>query len=358
MSQGAAGSNLGSIGNYDLLQKVGEGGAGAVYRARRHDTGQIVAVKVMPANLAKNQVLLKRFQQEFLAASSITHPNIVRALDYCDTGEQPFLVMEFVDGESLGARLEREGRLPEEESIRIITQVCMGLQKAHQQGMIHRDIKPDNVLVTRDGTAKLTDLGLVKDLMAEVNLTRTGRGLGTPHFMAPEQFRNAKNADVRCDIYSVGATLYQMVTGVLPFAGVGPIDAMLKKTNNDLPAPRQVVPSISERTDRAIRKAMSADPKMRPASCQEFLDDLTGTGPLPVAPEVGGSAVALKPTEAQRKSGVLSAEAMARAAAVAPPGPVPTPDTADALVHPWLQWLLLFAVTVVTALVAGYLISR
>jgi serine/threonine protein kinase len=266
-----------SVGSYDLIAKIAEGGMGWVYKGRHRQTGQIVAIKIIPSTMARNEVLLQRFEQEFRAASRLDHPNLVRALDYCGTGSTPFLVMEFVDGESLGQKVEREGKMPEAEAIRIIVQVCQGLHKAHKQGMIHRDIKPDNVMLSRDGMAKITDMGLVKDIDAELNLTRTGRGLGTPHFMAPEQFRNAKNADVKCDVYSVGATLYMMVTGELPFGkSSGPLDAWMKKINNDLQAPRALAPELSERTDWAIRRAMSPDPNLRPASCREFVEDLTG----------------------------------------------------------------------------------
>src|SRR5207249_1398599 len=151
-----------------------------------------------------------------------------------------------------------------------------GLDKAPKQGMIRRHVKPDNIMVTADGTAKLTDLGLVKDMDAELNLTRTGRGLGTPHFMAPEQFRNAKSADIRCDIYSLGATLYMMVTGALPFESCGPLDAWMKKVHNEITPPRQLEPTISERLDWAIRRSMCANPEERPGSCREFVEDLTG----------------------------------------------------------------------------------
>src|SRR5947209_5983823 len=174
--------------------------------------------------------------------------------------------MEFVEGESLGQRLEREGRIPEAEAIRLIAQVAQGLHRAHRQNLVHRDVKPDNILVTRDGTAKLADLGLVKETDADLNLTKTGRGLGTPHFMAPEQFRDAKNADPRCDIYSLGATLYQMVTGELPFRSNGPLEAWMKKIQNELVQPRKLVPALSERVDWAIRRAMSADPEQRPTT--------------------------------------------------------------------------------------------
>ncbi len=265
-----------SIGNYDLLEKIAEGGMGAIYRGRHRESAAIVAIKIMPPHMAHNPVLLKRFEQEFRAASRLDHPNIVRALDYSDNGNMPYLVMEFVEGESLGQKIEREGRMSETDAIRVIAQVAQGLHRAHKQNLIHRDVKPDNVLVTPDGIAKLADLGLVKETETDLNLTKTGRGLGTPHFMAPEQFRNAKNADIRCDIYSLGATLYQMVTGELPFRSNGPLDAWMKKIQNDLTPPRQIVPELSERVDWAIRRAMSADPEKRPASCREFIEDLTG----------------------------------------------------------------------------------
>jgi len=282
-----------SVGSYDLLEKIAEGGMGAIYRGRHRDSGQIVAIKIMPPHMAQNPVLLKRFEQEFRAASRLDHPNIVRALDYSDNGNMPYLVMEFVEGESLGQKIEREGAMAESEAIRIIAQVAQGLHRAHKQNLVHRDVKPDNVLVTSDGVAKLADLGLVKETETDLNLTKTGRGLGTPHFMAPEQFRNAKNADVRCDIYSLGATLYQMVTGELPFRSNGPLDAWMKKIQNELTAPRQLVPALSERIDWAIRRAMSADPDKRPTSCREFIEDLTGhsTRRLSAVDSAAGSGV-------------------------------------------------------------------
>jgi serine/threonine protein kinase len=275
---------LQSIGNYDLIEKVAEGGMGSVYRAKHRETGQVVAIKIMPPHMAGNPVLLKRFEQEFRAASLLDHPNIVRALDYADTGSAPYLVMEFVEGESLGQKIERDGRMTEAEAIRVIAQVAQGLHRAHKQGMIHRDVKPDNVLVTPDGQAKLADLGLVKEVEADLNLTRTGRGLGTPHFMAPEQFRNAKNADVRCDIYALGATLYMMVTGEMPFRSNGPLDAWMKKIHNELTPPREVVPDLTERVDWAIRRAMSADPDKRPSTCREFVEDVTGHSTRKITP--------------------------------------------------------------------------
>jgi len=155
-------------------------------------------------------------------------------------------------------------------------QVARGLSHAHKRGLIHRDIKPDNILVASDGQAKLTDLGLAKDLSGGLDLTRTGRGLGTPHFTAPEQIRDAKHADVPGDIYSLAATLYQMVTGEVPFKTCGTVVALKKKTLNDLPPARAVVPELSVRIESAIRRAMAAVPAKRPQSCKEFVQDLLG----------------------------------------------------------------------------------
>jgi serine/threonine protein kinase len=277
MGVDAAGARPETVGDYELGPKVGEGGMGAVYRARHRLTGAIVAVKIMPAHMAANPVLAKRFEQEFRAASKLNHPNIVQALDYGDAPLGHYLVMEFVEGETLGQRVEREGAIPEAEAIRIIAQVAQGLHRAHKQNLVHRDVKPDNILLGPDGVAKLADLGLVKEADTDLNLTKTGRGLGTPHFMAPEQFRHAKFADPRCDIYSLGATLYQIVTGVLPFSSSnGPLDAWMKKINNELKSPRDLTPAISERLNWAILRAMSADPEKRPRTCREFVEDLTG----------------------------------------------------------------------------------
>jgi serine/threonine protein kinase len=267
---------LQSVGNYDLLQKIADGGMGSVFKARQRLTGDIVAIKVVPSNLVSNGVLLQRFEQEFRAAGKIDHPNVVRAIEFGQEGSTPYLVMEFVDGETLGQRIERQGKVELNEALKIVAQIAQGLHKAHKQGMIHRDVKPDNILITPDGVAKLADMGLVKETETDMNLTRTGRGLGTPQFMAPEQFRNAKNADRRCDIYSLAATLYMALTGELPFRSCSPLDAWMKKMRNDFTEPKEIVGNLPDRVNWAILRAMSADPEKRPDSCREFVEDLTG----------------------------------------------------------------------------------
>ncbi len=276
-------SKVQSIGNYDLVHKIAEGGMGTVYRGRHRVTGEIVAVKLLAKHMVSNPTYLQRFEKEYAVARQLDHPNVVRAIEQGIEDGQPFLVMEFVDGESIGQMLDHARRLPEAEAVRIICEAARGLHQAHSQGLVHRDVKPDNIMLTRDGQVKLADLGLVKELEADMNLTRTGRGLGTPHFMAPEQFRNAKNADVRCDVYSLGATLYMMLTGEMPFAGCPPLEAWMKKVGNDLPPARKLVPALSERVNWAIQRAMDANPQNRSKSCLEFIDDLTHAKAMPVA---------------------------------------------------------------------------
>ncbi len=275
-----------TLGNYDILSKIAEGGMGTVYKGKNRTTGEIVAVKVIAPATAKNPILLQRFEREYLAAKVLDHPNVVRALDYSGAMPHPFLVMEFVDGLSIGQIIQKKGRYAEAEAVRLITQVCDGLQRAHKQGLVHRDVKPDNILVDQEGVAKLTDMGLVKEVEGDLNLTRTGRGLGTPHFMAPEQFRDAKTVDVRGDIYSLGATLYAMVTGVIPFDNASPLDCWMRKIRNEFRTPKELNPVLSDRVDWAIRRAMSAEPGQRPSSCREFVEDLKGTArPTPTAAE-------------------------------------------------------------------------
>lgn len=263
------------LDNYELLEPIGKGGMAMVFKARHLETGAIVAIKVL-SRRCQDPVVLRRFEQEFHAAHRLSHPNIVQAIEFCNTNSRTYLVMEYVDGESLGDRIARDGPMPEAEAVRIIVQAAQGVQYAHEQGVIHRDIKPDNLLLTPDGQVKLTDLGLAKTLFSPEDLTQTGSGLGTPHFMAPEQFRDAKHADARCDIYGLAATLYMMVTGKLPFGQCSPMECWLKKNKHELEPPRAIVPTLSKRTEFAINRAMATAPENRPATLRAFVLDLAG----------------------------------------------------------------------------------
>jgi len=269
-------NTLQAIGKYQILAKLADGAMGTVFKGHDPATGATVAIKRASVALSRDKVLLKRFEQEFRSTSNLNHPNIVRGLEFGWTDSRPYIVMELVDGEDMWARIERLGRLSEAEAVNYVTQVAQGLHEAHKHGIIHRDIKPDNILLTTDGQVKLADLGLSKDLEAELELTRDGRGIGTPNFIAPEQFNDAKHAGVRCDIYSLGATLYMALTGQLPFAA-STLDGILEqKLANDLVAPSKLVPSLSEHVDWAVRRAIMADPERRFASCPEFIAALSG----------------------------------------------------------------------------------
>ena len=260
--------------HYELLEPLGKGGMGTVYRARRRATGEMVAVKVMTEDAAGNTLLRTRFEQEYAAGMRLQHPHLVRVLD-CDMQcERPYMAMELVEGQSLGERITQKGPLSERNALRIIIQIAGAVREAHQIHLVHRDIKPDNILLNQDGQAKLTDLGLVKDLSVDTKLTSTGAGLGTIAYVAPEQFENAVCADVRSDIYSLGATLYHALTGVAPFRGRVNLVILTKKLQNDFPKPNSLIPSLSPHIQEAICKALDNCADKRQQSCEEFIASL------------------------------------------------------------------------------------
>jgi serine/threonine protein kinase len=265
---------LPSTTRYEFGAPIGEGGWGTVYRAYDRQTKQEVAVKVLRVGLAENPIQHHRLAQEFRAATQLEHPNIVRALEMGNDGHVSYLVYELVEGFSLGERIEKRGKLPEAAAVRLATQIAQALHYAHLRNVVHRDVKPDNILVLPDGRAKLTDFGLAKDHNNDQDLTRAASGLGTPNFMAPEQFADAKSVGARADVYALAATLYAAVTGRLPFAAKTPFATLVKKEKEVLSA-RAVVPELSERLDAAIRAALRPEQKERPRSCLEFFKLLT-----------------------------------------------------------------------------------
>lgn len=264
------------IGSYDIVEKIADGGMGTVYKACHRETGETVAIKVIASDLACDADLLKRFEQEFEVCRSLDHPNVVRALEYGQDGEHNYLVMEYIDGKSLGERVEKKGKIAEAEAVKLAVQVAHALNRLHQRGFIHRDVKPDNILVTGQGVAKLTDLGIVKNTEADMGLTLAGVAMGTPHFMAPEQLADAKNVDLRCDVYGLGATLYMMLTAQLPFGARTYLGVFKTKASDQLKPAREIVRTLSLRTDVAIRKSMHSDPDQRHRSMPEFIEALTG----------------------------------------------------------------------------------
>lgn len=264
------------LGAYRLLRKLGEGGMGAVYLAEDLRHSRRVAIKVLPKRLADEREYLERFRRESEAARALDHPNIVRAFE---TGEERgfhYYVMEFCQGVSLRSRLEREKVLDPMESTRIVAQVAEGLGHAHAKGILHRDVKPDNVMLTPDGVAKILDLGLAKNLMTpDSNFrTMTGVAIGTPHYLSPEQARGQKEIDGRADIYSLGATFYTLVTGVTPFQGGTIFEIIQKHLTEPLADPRDRRPSIPEGVVHVIRRMMAKSPDDRYRDCAELVIDL------------------------------------------------------------------------------------
>jgi serine/threonine protein kinase len=264
------------IGKYEVLGRLAATEMGTVFKGRDPTTGCFVAIKLAGPALTTNPVGLRRFEQEFKVTRALDHPHIVRALQFGQESGVPYMVLEFVDGQSLGDRIEHEGKLPEVEAVRIAARVGEALHHAHCHQVVHRDVKPDNILLTAERLVKLADLGLAKDYDSDAGLTRASMGLGTPNFMAPEQFSDAKNADRRCDVYSLGATLYMALTGELPFPGRGALTVLKKKLANDLVPPRQLVPTLSPWVESAIVRAVDANPRARQGSCLEFVKEICG----------------------------------------------------------------------------------
>jgi serine/threonine protein kinase len=259
------------LGSYDLLEKIGKGGMATVYKGTHRDTGEVAAIKVMKIDKDTQSVVFRRFEKEFQAASRLDHPNIVRVLDFGWENGRAFLAMEFVEGQNLAQLLRQRERLPTREAIDLILQVAEALEFAHDHQLIHRDVKPENILTTDDGLAKLADFGLIKDQAEQDNLTKTHTCLGTLPFMAPEQYEDAKTVDPRCDVYGLAGTLYFLLTGEVPFPGSGGLTVLDKKLKNDFPPPSQLVPGLNPQFDSLMRLSLDADRNRRTSSCQEFI---------------------------------------------------------------------------------------
>jgi serine/threonine-protein kinase len=308
------------IGAYELLGMIGEGGMGAVYAAVDVDTLDFCALKILPKELAEDDDIVRRFLQEAETACTLRHPNIVGGIRVGEDQGLHFFSMAFVDGVTVYDRLEDEGVLPEGESLRLVRGTCLGLQYASEKGLVHRDIKPENIMIDRDGTPKLLDMGLVKRLDAGhgTRLTQTGMAIGTPHYISPEQARGEEKVDPRSDIYALGATLYHMVTGQVPFEGNTAAVIMTKHLNEELDYPSDVNPEVSEHTSRLISKMMAKARHNRYARPKDIVADidliLTGKAPsgdmLPAGASTIRQAVQIERVKQKvRRAGVTSVHA-------------------------------------------------
>jgi serine/threonine-protein kinase len=280
------------FGEYEILAELGAGGMGKVYRARDLTLERIVALKTLAPQYGSDAGFVQRFLKEARSAARLNHPSIVQIYDFGQVEETYYLAMEYVDGHSLGAYLKR-GHFAERDALLVIRHAARALAVAHAEGLVHRDIKPDNLMLTSKGEVKLVDLGIAKRVDEDQSLTQTGHAVGTPHYISPEQIRGLRDIDARADIYSLGATFYHLVTGHTPFKGSSGALVMSMHLAQPLSDPRTYVPELSEGVCRVIRKMMAKAREERYPDVDTLDRDLyrLQTGETPEPSEPGASAV-------------------------------------------------------------------
>ena len=265
------------LGGFEILSKLGQGGMGAVFKARQPGLDRIVALKVLPPEIAKNREFIERFQREARASAKLNHPHIVQGID---VGQDEatglwYFAMEFVDGPSLKNVLDQEGTIPEKRALEWVRDIARALECAERNGIVHRDIKPDNILLDEHGQAKLADLGLAKQSQDDASLTQTGMAVGTPFYMAPEQAQGlTAQIDIRTDLYALGATLFHLVTGQPLFTGATGAVIMAKHLTEKPPLAHRVAPQVSEACSRLIARLVQKQMNQRLHSPAELLDQI------------------------------------------------------------------------------------
>lgn len=264
------------LGQYRILRKLGEGGMGAVYLCEDTLMHRKVAVKVLPKKYTDDPQYLVRFRREAKAAGNLNHRNICAAFSVGEEGGNHYYVMEYLRGKSLGQKLERERRLTWEKAVDYVRQTAEGLGYAHKHGFVHRDIKPDNLVLTDEDVIKILDLGLAKDLDAgdSAHLTQSGLVLGTPHYISPEQARGESNVDGRADIYSLGTTFFHLLTGDTPFNGDNAPSIMMQHITEEMPDPRKVCGDIPEEVVQILQRMTAKEPNDRYSGCADLVRDL------------------------------------------------------------------------------------
>ena len=255
---------------YELLEVIGSGGMAVVYKAKCHRLNRLVAVKVLKSDLAEDADFRRRFRDESQAVAMLSHPNIVSVYDV-SRGETEYIVMELIDGITLKQYMEKRGQLNWREALHFITQIMKALSHAHSRGIIHRDIKPQNIMVLRDGSVKVADFGIA--CLANSANTLTQEALGSVHYMSPEQAKGDRT-DARSDIYSAGVVLYEMLTGRLPFEGDSAVSVAIQHLSSVPLSPREINPDVPEALELICMKAMASDIDKRYASADEMLADL------------------------------------------------------------------------------------
>ncbi|RXI37830.1 Stk1 family PASTA domain-containing Ser/Thr kinase [Clostridium tetani] len=261
------------LGNrYELLEKVGEGGMAEVYKAKCHFLNRYVAVKILKEEFSRDAQFVEKFKREATAAASISDNNIVNIYDVGSEENINYIVMEYVQGETLKDVIRKKGKIPYKEAVKLAIQIAKGLECAHRNNIIHRDIKPHNILVTADNLVKVTDFGIAKATNS-VTITNTSQIMGSVHYFSPEQAKGGF-IDFRTDIYSLGIVLYEMVTGQLPYNGETAVSIALKHIQGDFIPPKTINPSLSESLNSIILKCMEKEPIKRYQNVGELINDL------------------------------------------------------------------------------------
>ena len=258
---------------YEILERIGSGGMAVVYKARCHRLNRLVAIKILKSDLAQDAEFRRRFHDESQAVAMLSHPNIVAVYDVSHSDDLDYIVMELIDGITLKQYMQKKGEpLNWREALHFITQIMKGLSHAHSRGIIHRDIKPHNIMVLRDGSVKVADFGIARLTSAAQN-TLTQEALGSVHYISPEQARGSY-IDARSDIYSAGVVLYEMLTGRLPYEGDSPISVAIQHINSIPLSPREINPDIPEALEEITMKAMASNVDQRYISADAMLADL------------------------------------------------------------------------------------
>jgi eukaryotic-like serine/threonine-protein kinase len=258
---------------YELEELVGTGGMSSVYRARDRLLERQVAIKVLHEHYSRDEDYVERFRREARAAAKLSHPNIVTVIDRGEADGRQFIVFEYVDGENLKQLIGGKGRLPVREALELGIQIGRALAFAHAQGLVHRDVKPQNVLLG-GGDAKVTDFGIARSLDVQVGLTQTGTVLGTSEYISPEQ-ATGRQVDARTDIYSLGAVLYELLAGQPPYSGDSFVSVAMKHVNDPVPSITHARPDVPLRVDAALRRAMAKDPDDRFGTMDELVAELS-----------------------------------------------------------------------------------